>query len=1288
MESIELKVVRTDQQSRKFYVDFNGATWGVKQVPEQYGQDPPATITCVVKYTGKKTHLEQDYNVLLSKHYHVGQEQIFEIVRANNDYYELRDAWGYVAYAEREYAIDIIATPKARCRILQISGKHPDVKILEPLAPEVEGMTIHKPFFEERLKMPAEMKESFLDMMLNNGFSEGFDLKVMGWLKKWQNELTESDETLPSLKESCRAILEESEYIRQLPKDERKIIVSHLVSVIENCEYFNFAWSEQISENAKEFVEGIIHKLKTSGLLYHPREQFQQMMFLFLLDKDLMERYARDLFETIRSKDMRFWQDEGLAAQWISMLEYYCHNSNDDASQFSMEQHKENVIQALSLQQGLFDDGDLPLSLFDPRRNRAMLYRHASEMEVQRPSQMLDIAFKNLVGITESSTVPNLRTTTDSKLLANMLYNRYTPDDDTPLVPQKYQGAQASLYITDESIFVAPNNCMLSTTENAIPSTMHLWRDLQVCVPNRIKEKTTDSLNRTADVWNEIEQQVFSREATTERTRLVKKEYETGQLVNFVVRKQLSSVLFACDIIDGNYRTPATLNVNNIVKYHLTGLTIDAFYSEEGMAKILAGEIMRQDEEGRYQITMFNNVIQHIAHRHSTEYEMEPDYLVTCRVYLYNESLKRYIGVDELGFPVSVVVEDEETPWSLFAPGVTIEARVTNESVINGFVWCKYFGTCSDVALPSIVDCFAQLMTICCDDNYLSVEDEESTQLENNEDMVPMPATQVEELISIIEQQAVLEKDYIKSYNYLAFCRLLARIINSDDKVEYFKSRLTLISMLNRFNDTGNVDTVKLSEIEGANPQLFQRQPQLKHNLYQLKLVSHLGKTESFDTLTQLRNNAQEDSLVKLANLVIAHNLLKDAGSEKETKAISEQIQDLLRLQRKVTNKKYYGEESQTVEFKTSMVFPPDENMQANLRKQTNEILQQICAFLNCGGGTLYLGVLDSGYESGLSEDLKYAEFKGNKDKYTRHLTESVYNKLGDNAARCVHYDWDRDAELEVMVVTVDECMYAISLDDEYYERIGTSVHKIRDKEEFLKYRQNQIDVKQGRRTIEPRILEKSNKVEKKAETVNAEQKAIETSLLRNNVLHNYEDDYVDDIVGYLRFLTKDKYEVKSMDCYDELELQGVIAIHESEVRDYLICAYEDGHVVKVPMSEILDKMDRQAYNILTDSPLKFVCPASDNDALMSVLTSSKSERYIRFDEVSIIEEGKMGEMGDLITNTPFQDSIQFDVVPTSILNEHDIIMNHKKSIGAYTKTGEGARGVLLMTQIGLKVNC
>ena len=1274
-------------QSRKYYVEYNGGTWGVKQVPEQYGQDPPATITCVIKYSNSNTYLEQDYSVLLAKHYHVGQEQIFDIVRANNDNYELRDAWGYVAYAEREYTIDTVATPKVRGRILRLNGKHPDVKILETLAPEVEGLIVHKPFFVEHLDLPDEMKESFIDDLLLSNAVERFEINVMGWMKIWQSQLTSDEQTLPTLTESCRALLENSDYLRRLTKDERKMIVGHLVSVIENCEYFTFAWLTLQSDEAIDFIESTIQKLKTSGLLYHPHEQFHRLMFVFLLGHNLMERYARDLFETIRSKDMAFWQEEELAAEWIAMLEYYCYHLDADTTVFSLEARKENIVQALSLQQGLFDDSDLPLSLFDPRRNRSMLYRHASEMEVQRPSQMLDLAFKNLVGIIESATPASLRRTTDSKLLANMLYNQYDASEDAPLMPLQYQGTKASLYISPDSIFVAPNNCDLNNTENAIPTTMRLWRNLQVCVPNRIKEKTTDSINRTADIWTEIEHQLFAYEATSGTTHVAKIFYNTGERVRFIVRKQLSSTLFACDIIDGNYPVPATVNVANIVKYHLTGLTVDAFLNEQGEHKILTGEIMRQDEQGRYQITMFNSVMSEIARRHSKDYEEDPNYTVTCRVYLYNDSVHRYIGVDELGFPVSVAVEDEEDAWSRFAPGAAIETCVTNDSVTNGFILCKYLCPCME-SLPSIVECFAQLMTVCCDDNYYQMSITENGETNSQNNLLPMPASHVQELIAIIEQQAVLEKDYLKSYNYLAFCRLLSKIINDEEKEEYFDSRLMLIIMLNNFNDTGNVDKVKLTEIESANPMLFLRQPQLAHNLYQLKLVSHLGKTESFNSLVELRNLAKEESLVKLANLVIAHNLLLTTGSEKDVKSIHEQIQDLLRLQRSVTNKKYYGEESQNVEFKTSLVYPADEGMQPNLRKQTTEILQQICAFLNCGGGTLYIGVLDSGYESGLKEDLKYAEFKGNKDKYLRHLNDNVYNKLGDNAARCVHTDWDRDAELDVLVVTVDDCHHIISLEGEYYERIGTSVRKIRDKEEFERYRQQQIDVKEGRRDVEPRTVTKP-KVEKPvAATATNEAHTIFTSRLRNNTLHNYEDDYIDDIVGYLRFLPGNKYEVKSMDCYDEEDLLQVIAIHESESREYLICVYENGNVVRVAMSEILDKMDRQAYNFFTDSPLMFVCPATSKDALMSVLTSSKSERYLRFDEVSQIEQGKMGEAGEPITNTPFQECIQFDIVPTEILTKNEIILNHKKSIGAYTGVGEGIRGVELMAEIGLTVEC
>ena len=68
-----------------------------------------------------------------------------------------------------------------------------------------------------------------------------------------------------------------------------------------------------------------------------------------------------------------------------------------------------------------------------------------------------------------------------------------------------------------------------------------------------------------------------------------------------------------------------------------------------------------------------------------------------------------------------------------------------------------------------------------------------------------------------------------------------------------------------------------------------------------------------------------------------------------------------------------YGEESDTLEFKTSIVFPPNNGMQADPQQQQWAILKAVCGFLNTvSGGEILLGVNDYGRASGLKNDISY----------------------------------------------------------------------------------------------------------------------------------------------------------------------------------------------------------------------------------------------------------------------------------------------------------------------------
>ena len=81
------------------------------------------------------------------------------------------------------------------------------------------------------------------------------------------------------------------------------------------------------------------------------------------------------------------------------------------------------------------------------------------------------------------------------------------------------------------------------------------------------------------------------------------------------------------------------------------------------------------------------------------------------------------------------------------------------------------------------------------------------------------------------------------------------------------------------------------------------------------------------------------------------------------------------------------GDESQTMELKTSIVFPPGEG-EANIGKQLYTILKELTAFMNTDGGTLYIGIHDKTKKViGIEGDYKYLN-DDEKDEYNGSYKE------------------------------------------------------------------------------------------------------------------------------------------------------------------------------------------------------------------------------------------------------------------------------------------------------------
>lgn len=163
-----------------------------------------------------------------------------------------------------------------------------------------------------------------------------------------------------------------------------------------------------------------------------------------------------------------------------------------------------------------------------------------------------------------------------------------------------------------------------------------------------------------------------------------------------------------------------------------------------------------------------------------------------------------------------------------------------------------------------------------------------------------------------------------------------------------------------------------------------------------LDILRLCGTEDPWSELQQLQTNSDSPLLQKLARLAQAYNNLQSVASDKVLAFIRREIVSSLAISSEEnadleeSHGDLLGEESSNTEFKTSFVFPPDNNMQAAQETQARNIMRGLCAFLNTKqGGTLYIGVNDGGKVVGVSEDMKYLR-KLTMDSYVRHIQDFV----------------------------------------------------------------------------------------------------------------------------------------------------------------------------------------------------------------------------------------------------------------------------------------------------------
>lgn len=152
-----------------------------------------------------------------------------------------------------------------------------------------------------------------------------------------------------------------------------------------------------------------------------------------------------------------------------------------------------------------------------------------------------------------------------------------------------------------------------------------------------------------------------------------------------------------------------------------------------------------------------------------------------------------------------------------------------------------------------------------------------------------------------------------------------------------------------------------------------------------------------------------------------------------------------------------FGEEGETLEYKTTIVFPPDSNGVANIDKQINNIIKVLVAFMNTEGGVLYIGIHDRSRKIiGIENDFEHLndserdifEYQENIDGYQLKIRNTIEGICTGVAGSLVHFSFNTVNGKTYCKIEVDKAKRPVYIDGkELYVRRGNRNKMLKDED-------------------------------------------------------------------------------------------------------------------------------------------------------------------------------------------------------------------------------------------------
>lgn len=1047
MRTIELNVIRrnkgSNHQKDTFVVEYNNKEYIVPLFEFQKDKETPKTIKCVIDENQK---IRQDLQTLFDEFYKQNRWFKFKIKNkwTGLKYYELED--------ERMPHEDVKLT-------LPFSESNEVLEKGQVIECMVKGLTDKKPLLILTDDSPCTL--AFLDK------HDVFEFEGNDEFDKWLTSIFKED-TLYDVNDAYEA--EDGEWVYLFSKEIEHVINSLLLSALNDkskllailCEGWintivHSAFMGKMTEKEKQKYNGyltasieicedyidaiaipdmdrvagkLISSLNPDYYQYKIEKKFRSLAYIFSMSPEILEKYSDSLLSQI-GKLGESACCGNIYPSISTILELY---SNITTEKWI------NRVSVPDEARGDIKKGILSLCYLAKIKNRhgAKANIYASKLYMLLSLYMPDsnekeLSLKNSYKslFTDTCQIINVEWNKLEDIAKSGLYY-FCKDNvgtDCPKVLY-YENGTSAILCSPNEILLAPLNYKDNFSKFRISDSLSARISYD---GNLSRLDCENNFINVRSAWNDAYKTLFTPVRGIERKELSLFDCD-GDTVDIYVTEIIDENTALCKAV--GYKEEGTVLFSDLLFNGKPHLSIDAFKGTDGSG-LLFKAVCRINDDDEITFEASNFKIEF------AKSELQVNSEINCLV-LSKNRYGAYVCVTDNGFFVYIRTEEELRPFESY-----IKAYVT-DVLQNGNANAEYQDSIPPFDAKGAYATFLKSFNQFCYEGELTLDEmrkQQAMHYEHSEDNIQVKMSQetVVAITYVFNKMSELERNLRRRYGYVALCRMMAHIIGLEKNEDTYNLRMKFCELLydfslnNKFYFATVADFMELAEKQPGNPEFGERK-----NIISIlsKFKSVIGNNQVDIELVNCLKTSTSPMEEELSRLILSNNLLSNFLDSALHDKVLDEIGRVVNIEIVKPKHIHLGEESQTLEFKTSLVFPPNNNGKDDIEQQSEKILRVILSMMNVDGGVLYIGVNDNGDVIGLYNDLLYFSESGQyneikaKDNFKNKFSCILKEGLGAENASKFNCDFEKMDDYWVFKVEIP----VIHIPGNNFYRVGNTV--------------------------------------------------------------------------------------------------------------------------------------------------------------------------------------------------------------------------------------------------------